>query len=1164
MLTPDPKIKRKHKKDGMSEGIASTAGEATPSTHRKSEEELEKAARKKEKEKQRREMRKNKKALEQEEQQAALQAAQDAAAAATADVLSSKGRSSVKPDAPIPTTGNNKDVKIITRTSELFRSGCGSEILAEASTVNNDGNRSRLICSMFSGLSLLTMKFDEESLENGGSPSQVNAANESDDDAEDDKYDKDDHHYDLLLSKAEFQRLSTYTGQVGLISAPSTSSGPKMSPDKKSNKQTLIDSLGSQVMTFNAKIMRGKWTHLAFVSQPASIGTPSKSRSKSRRRPSRKSKNAGSKRNKSHSSSSSSSARLLLYMDGQYIGGQRDCSMALPMMSIGGSPWSLQSFCGVMLDIRYWARPRSGQQINNFAHRLVRLSPIVVSHSGSSNDAPVDYHADANRANADGGIPEDAGLIGWWTFDDGPGTDVVTDVTRHRFKTPLHHSILTAKVMKLTATDLGSPSPGSVDVVDNGVNSKGVVVRSWDIRYETGDPFRYPTPYELLQEYRGNIAKLANVKQPELPVYLGMESKRDKLYQVSSIAAPAAINMVAVSSLQGRTNNLPSNNNSRPTTSNSRPTTSGSGFKNSRSTGGKSSIQSAAAVVMSFNPQPRAVLSTPFHFQSALLPPRVSSPGLFSPNYSVKTGNSQVHSGPTGNRPLQTGSNWMQKLWSRMRRHNWICAETIPIFATASSIHESEEKDRKEKEKKKKMAVLAAARKIPTNEDIRKKDLENKKKKTPHLPYYLKEEHKMRAESAGNLNVLPLPSFREQNLCLFELRRHRLAKQGRLLYSLVTCPLECGARSIQKRQLRHHIQHICPKRMIHCRFFAYCDALFPAEMQEIHEAHSCAYLKRFSHAKTWADRAQWTNEHQHPCPDCNEPVLMLNAEQEEQLKEDISRLEAKGRLLRSKSFPATKRLHHSMRRALAFAEKSVENSDDSSEDGENSEEEEEEKENESLMRAEEQYRKSWVYHREFTCLYRKVYCPRLGCDFAKRDIMTNVSSSASPMEKASNAAHTAAVEKKSLRFETATTSLEKSQATVNPANEGIISAPRLPYFLLQQHLDRECNGYDVQQRCVLIDRARSRHPYPRPWGIVIHVPKNLEEAAEAILAGSLPNEPLSGPEEDSSPIVGNETGDEDDHSHSDFDDSIEEDDNDGREEYEEPNAGVEEDTLLDV
>jgi hypothetical protein len=45
--------------------------------------------------------------------------------------------------------------------------------------------------------------------------------------------------------------------------------------------------------------------------------------------------------------------------------------------------------------------------------------------------------------------------------------------------------------------------------------------------------------------------------------------------------------------------------------------------------------------------------------------------------------------------------------------------------------------------------------------------------------------------------------------------------------------------------------------------------------------------------------------------------------------------------------------------------------------------------------------------------------------------------------------------------------------------------PRIPANMLDHHLKFECNSLLVQKQCVLIERARIRKPYARPWGITI-------------------------------------------------------------------------------
>ncbi|RYH30445.1 hypothetical protein EON65_05185 [archaeon] len=91
----------------------------------------------------------------------------------------------------------------------------------------------------------------------------------------------------------------------------------------------------------------------------------------------------------------------------------RESSIPLPMSSLGGSPNSLLNFRGCLLDARLWNHLKSEKQINAYMHRLLDMNKKKV----------VD------------------GCIAWYTMEDGPGSLLSTDITRHRFKTPLTNAL---------------------------------------------------------------------------------------------------------------------------------------------------------------------------------------------------------------------------------------------------------------------------------------------------------------------------------------------------------------------------------------------------------------------------------------------------------------------------------------------------------------------------------------------------------------------------------------------------------------------------------------------------------------------------------------------------------------------------------------------------
>ncbi len=294
---------------------------------------------------------------------------------------------------------SNKELKLINRITEVFKSGSGAEILHESSTANKDGHRSHICVSMHSGLTILKTEKPTtvQSLLAVGNGGRISGG-------DDDTLGEKDHHYELLFPDNEFKKLCNMNGNFGFISVqpdkePQLLSEIDGGSGKNGGNNTMADILGNQSCTLSAKVPRGKWTHLCVVV-------------------SKKPQN-----------------RVTCYMDGIFVGSFRDAAFPLPMLSIGGTPFSLQSFQGCLLDVRYWSYQRSAPMVADYMHRLVE-----VDQPGSEGIEKI------NQRHVNGeSVLVNRGLIAWWTFDDGPEFQAVTDVTRNRFKTPfgnkLHYHI---------------------------------------------------------------------------------------------------------------------------------------------------------------------------------------------------------------------------------------------------------------------------------------------------------------------------------------------------------------------------------------------------------------------------------------------------------------------------------------------------------------------------------------------------------------------------------------------------------------------------------------------------------------------------------------------------------------------------------------------------
>jgi hypothetical protein len=176
--------------------------------------------------------------------------------------------------------------------------------------------------------------------------------------------------------------------------------------------------VGSEFSVFSASVPREKWTHIALTC-------------------SKKPKN-----------------RITLYMNGELVGQIKDLAFPLPMGMIGAAP-NENSFTGAILDVRYWRKVRSAQEIKLGCRRLVDVSggrhrlvdTIDEESSNKSRRRPPKRKKNNVTGNFKGGADLTShGLLAWWTFEDGSEMkNSLTDITEFRFKTPIVASPLSSK-----------------------------------------------------------------------------------------------------------------------------------------------------------------------------------------------------------------------------------------------------------------------------------------------------------------------------------------------------------------------------------------------------------------------------------------------------------------------------------------------------------------------------------------------------------------------------------------------------------------------------------------------------------------------------------------------------------------------------------------------
>lgn len=139
----------------------------------------------------------------------------------------------------------NGERRLIERITELLKSGCGCEILNDSSSVNELHHRSHFCLAMYSGLSLLMEKEEDETSNMFSSVVKP----------------EKDHHYELLISPKDMAKLLDMQGQLGFVKAS------ECDTSSLSEQELLLRQLlGTQAHKTDIKVSRGKWSHISFVS----------------------------------------------------------------------------------------------------------------------------------------------------------------------------------------------------------------------------------------------------------------------------------------------------------------------------------------------------------------------------------------------------------------------------------------------------------------------------------------------------------------------------------------------------------------------------------------------------------------------------------------------------------------------------------------------------------------------------------------------------------------------------------------------------------------------------------------------------------------------------------------------------------------------------------
>jgi len=147
------------------------------------------------------------------------------------------------------------------------------------------------------------------------------------------------------------------------------------------------------------------------------------------------------------------------------------------------------------------------------------------------------------------------------------------------------------------------------------------------------------------------------------------------------------------------------------------------------------------------------------------------------------------------------------------------------------------------------------------------------------------------------------------------------------------------------------------------------------------------------------------------------------------------------------------------------------------------------------------------HHLTQLCGHRKVYCPRADCRFSaevgqRRFKQWQRLRAAEEEEEREEEEEEEEEEKDPFaRFQSQRNPQQPSEAGAADEGEGavvvveeeeeeeeVVGAPKIPIHLLQHHMLFECASAEYRMHNVMVERARMRINYPRPWGIHINVP----------------------------------------------------------------------------
>jgi hypothetical protein len=117
--------------------------------------------------------------------------------------------------------------------------------------------------------------------------------------------------------------------------------------------------------------------------------------------------------------------------------------------------------------------------IPTLSANTTNTSTTTTDHKGSSTINNIHTNI-AQKSSSSSSSSSGNGLIAWWTFEDGVGSMRVTDVTGHRYKTPIHQRFDKDKTPATTTTTNTTSNIISINTAATVANSDSIVIKASD------------------------------------------------------------------------------------------------------------------------------------------------------------------------------------------------------------------------------------------------------------------------------------------------------------------------------------------------------------------------------------------------------------------------------------------------------------------------------------------------------------------------------------------------------------------------------------------------------------------------------------------------------------------------------------------------------------